>query len=214
MTRPIPDDVPPPGDAWTWIQAAGCYELAGQPAEAARCFMRAGQFTRAAHLYQRAGLLRAAAQAWLSAGAPERAAWILVHDVDDVTEARACLLHRSTSQVPALVSDDTRLVRRLVEARCAIAEGAPADLVLPLLREVRSRLAEGSERLPQSEQWAVAIAETICRFDQVALLYAGAVQGGDVSAGSRWTQWAQRRFGQSILLPPPERAAFTGRSAS
>ncbi|MFI5893088.1 hypothetical protein ACIA5D_23560 [Actinoplanes sp. NPDC051513] len=195
----------PSAAEWPWNQAAHCYELAGRLEDAGRCYANAGQFPQAARVFRAAGNLRATAQMESHAGRHLVAAWIFVHELGDAEAARQAL-----PPIDETAGND--LLRRLVEMRCALAEGAPADTVLPVLAAVQDHLGAPGDLVWTStfEEWGVAVAEAANRFDQVALTYAAAVRGGDDAAAERWRRWAQDRFGQRIVIPQATPAATRG----
>ncbi|KLL11161.1 MULTISPECIES: hypothetical protein [Protofrankia] len=101
--------------------------------------------------------------------------------------------------------------RRLVLARCDIAEGLPARRILPVLADVQAILAEplaGEPTWPVAaadlriERWAVALAEAAHRYDQVALVFAAAVRGRRTGAEQRWAEWSLRVLHTELVLPP------------
>lgn len=193
-----------------WEQAGLCYEEARLPLEAARCYRMGGAYRRAGDLYWSARLTRPAAEMYAAAGDVEMAAWLLVHHDGDVAGARAYLDgHHSVRSGPESDSLVTALLRQLVDARCAVAEGAPAESVLPVLDTARLALA-GPPPIddPRLETWSVTVAEQLSRFDHVALIYAAAIRGGHKRAAQRWSQWVSRRFGAALVLP--ELPAVTG----
>jgi hypothetical protein len=62
-----------------------------------------------------------------------------------------------------------------------------------------------------AEGWAVALAETVRRYDQVALVFAAAVRGGRRGAAERWARWSQAVLHTELILPtqpaPPTQPA-------
>ena len=112
-----------------------------------------------------------------------------------------------TAILPAEWRDDAArpsgLRRRLVLARCEIAEGDPADTIRPVIADVCAALADKSARSDQvTEEWAVAVSEAAARYDQAALVFAAAVRGGRYGAAQRWQAWSVRVLGTEIILPP------------
>jgi hypothetical protein len=211
-------------------RAADCYLRAGQPAEAARCYRDAGAHRQAADIYARLGRHRDAATDYARCGAVELAAWTLVHHVGDPGAARAVLAQSPAVAVAEAppepgASPPTRLPaaphsrshlhrggrsprppatarRRLVLARCDIAEGAPGASVLPVLAGVAAELARPNA--PSDvlvEGWAVALAEAVRRYDQISLVYAAAVRGGRHGAAERWARWSQAMLHSELTLP-------------
>ncbi len=101
--------------------------------------------------------------------------------------------------------------RRLVLARCDIAEGLPTRRILPVLADVQTILAEplaGEPTWPVTaadlriERWAVALAEAAHRYDQVALVFAAAVRGRRTGTEQRWAEWSLRVLHTELVLPP------------
>lgn len=197
-----------------WERAGACYQGADLPVDAARCYAAAGGFRRAAELYDGAGLHREAAQMYVEAGRPELAGWILAHVVGDASAARFALTAPAHAPRRRSAPQLMELLRRLVEARCDLAEmgadlnrRAHADTVaaiLDLLGDVAGYLA-GSEPGydPNLELWAVTIAELLHRFDHAALLFAASVRGWRGNAADRWSRWTMHRFGTAIVVPTP-----------
>ncbi|MBG0562556.1 hypothetical protein [Actinoplanes aureus] len=197
MTRPYP-----PNSAWS--QAAQCYEQAGQYGNAGRCYANAGNFSLAARAYRADGNLRAAARMENEAGRHTFAAWTYVHELGDLDAARMSLRLPDTRRDWTEDGSTIDLRRRLVETRCALAEDAPADIVLPVLTDVQNHLVAMAAlvvRVAALQDWAIAVAEAAKRFDQVALTFAAAVRGGDPAAAERWRRWALDRYGQTIVIP-------------
>ncbi|GGK97254.1 hypothetical protein Sme01_35730 [Sphaerisporangium melleum] len=189
-------------DAVLYRQAATCYEQAGHWADAARCYRRAGIPLRAAALHERIGRIDEAVDDYAEAGEDEIAGWLLVHHLDLPARARE------------VVRDDAGDSRRaLVLARCDLAEGRPAALVLPALARACAELAD-ADGVPfphrDLERWAVTVAELAGRFDQVALIFAAAVTGGRPEARERWAEWARRVLRTSLVLPDPVQGERTG----
>ncbi|WP_250291567.1 hypothetical protein [Frankia sp. CiP1_Cm_nod1] len=117
---------------------------------------------------------------------------------------------------PAVASVFDVLSRRLVLARCDVADGLPARRVLPVLADVQAVLAEPPVAEPlwpvaaaglRVEQWAVALAEAAHRYDQVALVFAAAVRGRRAGAEQRWAEWSLRVLRTELVLPPAVPAA-------
>ncbi len=94
--------------------------------------------------------------------------------------------------------------RSLVLAHCDLAEGRPAELVLPAIDQACSDLAD-ADRVPfphrDLENWAITVAELAGRYDQAALVFAAAVRGRRMGAAARWTDWALRTLGAQIVIP-------------
>ncbi|WP_433372103.1 hypothetical protein ACQPZX_48790 [Actinoplanes sp. CA-142083] len=201
MTSPYDAD-------WAWNQAAHCYELDGQLEEAGRCYANARQFRQAARVFRAAGNVRATAAMESRAERYTVAAWIYVHELGDVDAARTSLQADPLSLTPT-AGTELLLGRRLVEVRCDLAAGAPAETALPVLADLQNYLATEQPpiRALHVEDWGIAIAEAANRFDQVALTFAAALRGGDPAAGERWRRWAQDRYGQRIVIPQATPAA-------
>ena len=95
------------------------------------------------------------------------------------------------------------LRRRIVLARCEIADGEPAGIIRPVISDVCAVLADsnlGSDQV--TEEWAVALSETAARYDQAALVFAAALRGGRYGAAQRWQAWSRRVLDAEIILPP------------
>jgi pSer/pThr/pTyr-binding forkhead associated (FHA) protein len=112
----------------------------------------------------------------------------------------------STADPPTVWRKMTRprsLRRRLVLARCEIAEGEPGETIRPVMADVCAALADKSVRSDQvAEEWAVALSEAASRYGQAALVFAAAVRGGRYGAAHRWQSWSVRVLGTEIILPP------------
>ncbi len=111
---------------------------------------------------------------------------------------------------PAVASVFDVLSRRLVLARCDVADGLPDRHILPVLADVQAMLAEPLVIEPawsaiaaglRIEQWAVALAEAVHRYDQVALVFAAAVRGQRTGAEQRWAEWSVRVLHTELTLP-------------
>jgi hypothetical protein len=193
-------------------QAAVCYRRAGYDLEAARCYRLAGAHRRAAEIYEAAGRHAEAAGSFADAGLPELGAWLLAHNAGLPAQARAMLAR----PVPAdqAAADETRarlspgsargpeLRRRLILARCEIAEGSPADVIRPVIDDVCTALADRAVRFdPVTEEWAVVLSEAAARYDQAALVFATAVRGGRYGAVQRWNAWSARVLDTEVVLP-------------
>jgi len=151
------------------------------------------------------------------AGMVDTAVWVLVHDAGDAAAARV-LARVSAGRIalartPYPASDVQRALReyslrmRLALARCDVAEGRSEREPLAALAAAMDYLESRSrvyDRLV--EQWAVATAESMRRYDQAALLFAAAVRGRRGGAAQRWTDWAARVLHSEITLPdlPPD----------
>jgi hypothetical protein len=189
-----------------WEQAAACYAEAQAPEDAARCYQRAGHHRQAAEYYRRCGQSRLAAPLYEQAGDPNEAAWLLAGVVGDPGQARACLA-RHPVDVPQDPSGWSApvLLHMLASARCDLAEGGTRTAipgVLDTLDEVQRALASN---LPVNDvrvrDWAVEIATMLKRFDQVALIFAAAVQGRRMRAVESWQAWSRDHLGMSIVVP-------------
>ncbi|WP_322752909.1 hypothetical protein [Frankia sp. Cas3] len=216
-------------DAPLLDRAATCYLRAGQVAEAARCYRDAGLFPRSAGLYAQLGRYRDAAADYTAAGLVHVAAWTLAHVVGDPAAARALLLGHPShpsgqagQAEPAVAAMFDALLRRLVLARCDVADGLPDRHILPVLADVQAMLAEPPVTEPawpaqsawpaqpawpansasrRIEEWAVALAEVAYRYDQVALVFAAAVRGRRTGAEQRWAAWSARVLHTELTLP-------------
>jgi hypothetical protein len=188
-------------------QAAASYRRAGYDLDAARCYRLAGAHRRAAESYEAAGRLVDAAKSFADAGLPELGAWLLAHQAGQPARARELLVSPASGAgnpgpVDGKVPSSESLRRRLVLARCEIAEGAPGDTIRPLITDVCAALADRSARSDQvTEEWAVAVSEMAARYDQAALVFAAAVRGGRYGAAQRWQAWSVRVLGTEIILP-------------
>jgi hypothetical protein len=187
-------------------QAAICYRRAGYEMDAARCYALAGAHRRAAEIYAALRLFGQAAASFAEAGLPEVGAWLLAHVADQPDQARALLAASGQRAVAALrqESEVSGLCRRLVLARCEIAEGAAPEVIRSVIAEVCAALADPSTPSDQvAEEWAVALSEAAQRYDQAALVFAAAVRGGRYGAGQRWKAWAREVLRAEIVIPPP-----------
>ncbi len=87
------------------------------------------------------------------------------------------------------------LSRRQVYARCDAADGVAHQRIVPVLTKTQAVLADPSARCPERlETWAVAIAEAIRRYDQVALIFAASCRGQRPGAALRWREWSADVF--------------------
>ncbi len=236
-------------DAPLLDRAASCYLRVGQVAEAARCYREAGYFARSADLFARIGRYRDAATDYAAAGLIHIAAWVLVHNLNDPTAARASLapdpgdpadLVDPGGQIDpadlagladpvesAVGSMFDALERRLVSARCDVADRLPYRRILPVLADVQAMLAEASAAGRSAaepawpanaasrriEEWAVALAEAAHRYDQVALVFAAAVRGVRPGAEQRWAEWSARVLHTELTLPSAARQTPAATSA-
>jgi hypothetical protein len=181
-------------------RAASCYQRLGVLPEAARCYREAGSHRRAAELYERLGRFRDAALDYARADSPDLAAWLLVHHAGDPAGARARL-----AAVPAPSGGATAtLRRRLVTARCDVAEGREPRTALDALGAAQAELARRrAVPDPYLEPWSVGLAESLGRPDQVALLFAAAVRGERFGAEQRWRAWMREALDTELILPAP-----------
>ncbi len=200
-------------DAQLLESAARCYERANQPAEAARCYRESGAYRRSAELHMRIGDIREAAFDYARSNQVHLAAWLLVHDCADPAAARVVLARevvKSGADRPGAGAEAGRprpadLRRRVVTARCALAEGEPEAQVIIMLSQVYDDF-----RVPRRnhdvllETWCVDIAEVMRRDDQVQLIFAAAVQGRRGGARERWLDWGERKLGMVLILPDDE----------
>jgi hypothetical protein len=194
-------------------QAAVWYRRAGYDLDAARCYRRAGAYRRAAEIYETAGEYTQAADSFGDAGLPELGAWLLAHLAGQPAAARELLgpppaAGLADAAVAAEAGADVPphspgLRRRLVLARCEIAEGAAPDGIRPVITAVCAALADQQVRSDQiTEEWAVALSEAAARYDQAALVFAAAVRGGRYGAEHRWRAWSRDVLHADIILPP------------
>ncbi len=198
-------------DALLYEKAASCYYEARLVADAVRCYRLAGAHRRAADLNVSLGEYREAAADYERSGLPELAAWLLVHGAGDPAAARAVLTrlaavpvsepeHPAPGSSPATA--DSSLRRELVRTRCAIAEGARPTEILPVVNAVCLELADPNAPHDRfSEEWAVALAEHVQRYDQVALVFAASVRGRRYGAAHRWSLWADRVLRTELVIP-------------
>lgn len=178
-------------------QAAVCYGRAGYDLDAARCYQLAGDHEDAAKIYESIGRYPEAAAAYRDAGLPVLGAWLLAHRAARPADALAML-----GTLPAR-PDGAPLRRPLILARCAIAQGAPADVIVPAVEQVRAMLADRAVPADSlAEEWAVAVSEAAGRYDQAALVFAAAVRGGRYGAAERWNAWSKRVLDTEVTLPP------------
>ncbi|MGP4045106.1 hypothetical protein [Streptomyces sp. 2A115] len=218
-------------DAALLERAAGCYLRCGLPSEAARCLREAGAYRRSAELWAELGEFMEAAADYERADMTDMAVWVLVHDAGNASAARAVALaphftrnsaaRKSPKWTEAVfrmglefsahqistydrIARESSLRMRLALARCDVAEDRSEREPLAALAAAMAFLESRSlvhDRLV--EQWAVATAESMRRYDQVALLFAAAVRGGRSGAAQRWTEWAARVLRSEITLPAP-----------
>jgi hypothetical protein len=186
-------------------QAAAWYRRADYDLDAARCYQLAGAHRRAAEIYETSGCYPEAAASFADAGLPELGAWLLAHPAGQPAQARALLAtpgrESSAAVRPELEAPGLR--RRLVLARCEIAEGAAPDVIRPVITDVCAALADPGVRSDQvTEEWAVALSEVAARYDQAALVFAAAVRGGRYGAEQRWRAWSRDVLQAEIILPP------------
>lgn len=186
-------------------KAATCYYQARLVADAVRCYRLAGAHRRAADLNASLGEYREAAADYELCGMPELAAWLLVHRVADPEAAREVI-----ARGPAPAGGDSgsgassviSLRRRLVLVRCALAEGELPLVVLPVVDDVCARLSDPTAAYDRFiEEWAVAVAGHVGRYDQVSLIFAASVRGRRHGAVQRWNQWAGQVLGAEMTIP-------------
>jgi len=192
-------------------RAAGCYQRGGWPHEAARCYRAAGSHQLAAQAWESAGAFADAVVDFEAAGLVERAAWLLAHHLEDPAGARAVI-----AGVPEVgrpkedrLSEGTHLLRRLVLARCDVAEERAGQFVRETLTEVMDHLTARGDvsQNPELEPWAVLTAEAMQRPDLVALIFAASVRGHRFEARARWDEWSRRVLNVPLVLPPGPGAA-------
>ncbi len=177
-------------------RAAGCYLRAGEQAEAARCYHASGSYRRAASLYSQLGLHHEAADAYAAAGMTDFAVWLLAHEAGDIAGARALEPYGRPRTTVA------QLRWRLALARCDVADQHSDSGPLTVLADARTYL-ERPAGFPDQyiEQWAVAVATSMRREDQVALLYAAGVRAGRADAADRWAAWSREVLHCELILP-------------
>jgi hypothetical protein len=175
-------------------------------ADAVRCYRLAGAHRRAADLNKSLGEYREAAADYEESGMPELAAWLLVHEVADPEAARAVIDRLgalpvgdgSGSGATSVIS----LRRRLVLVRCALAEGEVPLVVLPVIDEACAWLSNPTATYDRFiEEWAVAVAGHVGRYDQVSLIFAASVRGRRSGAVKRWNEWAGQVLGAEMTIP-------------
>lgn len=94
------------------------------------------------------------------------------------------------------------LARRQVQARCDAAERMGEDRIISVLTETQELLANpGMPVMQRAEEWAVAIAEAIRRYDHVALTFSAAVRGRRPGALVRWQEWSARVLKADVTTP-------------
>jgi hypothetical protein len=171
-------------------RAAGCYLRSGLPGEAARCLREAGAYRRSAELWWQLGQFTEAAEDYALGGMTDVAAWVLVHDAGDTAAARV------------VAGSGGTLRTRLALAHCDVNDGRLDREPLRALASAADQLATPAAVYDQLvEEWAVAVAGVMRRYDQVALVYAAAVRGRRRGAAERWTAWAARVLQTEITLP-------------
>lgn len=102
------------------------------------------------------------------------------------------------AEVEPTVND---LTRRLIIARCDVADRVHHCDVLPVLAASRAALITSEAFDATIEEWSIAIAEETHRYDQAALIFAAAVQAGSPGAATRWQEWAARVLEVELTLP-------------
>jgi hypothetical protein len=187
-------------------RAAGCYQRGGWPHEAARCYRTAGSHQLAAQAWESAGAFPDAVVDFEAAGLADRAAWLLVHHLEDPAGARAVIAGAPEvdRREGDRLSSGTHLLHRLVLARCDIAEEQTGPFVRETLTEVMDHLAVrgGVSQNPEIESWAVLTAEAMQRPDLIALIFAAAVRGHRFEARARWDEWSRRVLNVPLVLSP------------
>lgn len=186
-------------------RAAECYQRIGMTAEAARCYREAGSHRLAAELHAGLGRYYDAAADYARADLPDLAAWLLVHHAGDSRAAREQLVSQTTTGAVAARLTAQLGRRRLILARCDVADGRSPDTGLAVLADACTELGKYSPLTDQNiELWAVALAEAMGRDDQVALVFAAAVRGRRPGAAQRWRTWSQRVLHTDLVLPTAE----------
>jgi hypothetical protein len=192
-------------------RAASCFLRLGDVGEAARCYRDAGSFRRAADLYAGLGRHEEAADAYALAGLRDLAAWHLVHYAGRPAAARACLADGAPNAAPDAapvatpVAQRLSLRRDLIIARCEVAEGLPHTRALRTLETACAQLERTDLRIDfYVEPWAVALAGSMRREDQVALVFAAAVRGRRPGAARRWGAWSREALHCELILPTGE----------
>ena len=194
-----------------WIRAAESYRDAGAPAEAARCFHNAGLFQDAIDIYRELGMHAELAAEYEAAGQFWIAAWTRVHHLGDAAAARALLARGSPAGEVIRRGQDVAevvpVLHSLVQARCDLAEGGDGSGLPQLFRHVQQVLSTWPPGIAAGSlgEWAVAVAETSGRADQVALIHAAAVRRGLPRAAEQWQEWAVSRLGTRLTLPAAPR---------
>jgi formylglycine-generating enzyme required for sulfatase activity len=162
-------------------KAIACYEQAGQIEDMCRCLRALGEYVEAAELYA------ANNEPWLSA-------WMYAEG--------AHLFHQARYLVQDLPVNDLadELSRDLILARCdAERLESQAGLVV-------SKVIKNFPNLPlihrqRIEEWAVAVAQRLGRFDLVATTYAIAYTTGTPESEVRWEAWALSTLGDATGVP-------------
>jgi hypothetical protein len=200
-------------DSLLYEKAASCYYQAQLFPDAIRCYRLAGAYRHAADLNLSRGAYREAAADLECAGLPEYAGWVLAHLAGDPMAARAAVTRFSLVPDPeraprdgtgASPPPDNPLRHQLVLARCKIADGAPPASILPVIQDVCAELADRDGNYDRlAEEWAIALAEHVRRYDQVALVFAASVRGRRHGAEQRWAQWAAHIMGMEVTIPVP-----------
>jgi formylglycine-generating enzyme required for sulfatase activity len=162
-------------------KAIACYEQAGQIEDMCRCLQALGEYVEAAELYA------ANSEPWLSA-------WMYAEG--------AHLFHQARYLVQDLPIKELadELSRDLILARCdAERLESQAGLVV-------SKVIKNFPNLPlihrqRIEEWAVAVAQQLGRFDLVATTYAIAYTTGTPESEVRWEAWALSTLGDATGVP-------------
>ena len=122
---------------------------------------------------------------WPAGYAARELECLLVRERDLQAEDRAQAERRHQESLAQALS------QHLVQARCDVADGAGLLRVGPVLAQTQALLAKSRTPCPQRiENWAVAIAEALRRYDQVALIFASSVRGRRPGAVLRWREWS------------------------
>lgn len=173
-------------------RAAVCYEQGNYLLDAARCHRAAGSPLRAAVLHEQIARFDLAADDYRAAGDYETAGWLLVSRLEQPAAARDAVAEAAPGPR-----------RELVLARCDLAEGKPADAIIPAINLACADLSD-REQVPfphrDLEGWAITVGEAASRLDQVALVFAAAVVGGRAGAADRWAEWALRVHSTRIVI--------------
>jgi hypothetical protein len=177
--------------------AGRVYEQQARWEDAARCFVRAGAWASAAECYLRSGQPLPAADCLVEAGDRLYAAWVLAHLAQRHGRAEALV----DGLAPA--SEGEAVALDLVRARCEAARESQRASAGARLRSAVERLAAldpGPVRR-RIEDWSLAVAECLGRFDLTSLIYASAVAARRPQAEEEWEKWAIARLGSVSGIP-------------